>query len=144
VASGAERARLDYGNPVNAVAFSTDGTLVAMASAYRSAGVLEAALDLLVQRVIDVMPRTLNTAELRRYSLSPNCQHVQRWLLREILIQRARPWQPRLGDPAAATYLVGDTVSSSGARIRVCIRVPRGGECRRCRVLLAGCRWGAR
>jgi WD40 repeat protein len=86
-ATGTELARLEHDGAVSAVVFSPDGTQVATASgAHRgrggSARVYEATPDLLVQRAIDVMIRTLNTAELRRYSLSPDCRHVQRWLLR--------------------------------------------------------------
>jgi dihydroneopterin aldolase len=53
-----------------------------------------------------------------------------------ITIERAR----EIPDCHEKDALVGDTVSPSGARIRVCIRALRGGGCRRCRVLLAGCR----
>ena len=82
-ATGAELARLDHDeSPVLAVAFSPDGTRVATASDDGSARVFEATPDSLVQRAINVMTRTLNTAELRRYSLSPNCRHVQWWRLR--------------------------------------------------------------
>jgi len=81
-ATRAELARLDHDGPVRAVAFSPDGTWVATASDDKSARIFEATPDLLVQRAIDVMTRTLNAAELRRYSLSPSCRHVQRWRLR--------------------------------------------------------------
>jgi WD40 repeat protein len=85
-ATGTELARLDHDGPVFAVVFSPDGTRVATASGGirgGSAQVFEATPDLLVQHAINVMTRTLNAAELRRYSLSPNCRHIKRWLLRE-------------------------------------------------------------
>jgi WD40 repeat protein len=81
-ATGTELARLDHDKAVRAVAFSPDGARVATASD-GSARVFEATPDLLVQRAIGVMTRALNSAELRWYSLPPNCQHVQQWLLRD-------------------------------------------------------------
>jgi WD40 repeat protein len=67
---------------VRAVAFSPDGTRVATASSDDSARIIEVKPDLLVRRAIDVMTRPLNSTELRRYSLSPTCRHVEQWSLR--------------------------------------------------------------
>jgi WD40 repeat protein len=88
-ATGAEVARLDHDGAVNAAVFSPDGARVATASGDvrggGSARIFEATPDLLVPRAIEVMTRTLNTDELRRYSLSADCRHIQQWRLREIL-----------------------------------------------------------
>ena len=87
-ATGTELARLDHDSEVTAVAFSPDGAQVATGSADGSARVFEATPDLLVRRAIDIMTRPLNATELRRYSLPPNCRHIDQWGLR--------------GDPSAA------------------------------------------
>ena len=68
-ATGAELARLDHDGEVNTVAFSPDGSRVATGSDDRSARVFEVEVGALIQRALCVMTRTLNTAELRRYSL---------------------------------------------------------------------------
>jgi WD40 repeat protein len=81
-ATGAQLARLDHDGPVSAVAFSPDGTKVATASQDRSARVFEATPNLLINRALAVMTRPLNTAELLRYSLAPNCRHIKEWDLR--------------------------------------------------------------
>jgi WD domain, G-beta repeat len=81
-------ARLDHGGPVIAVAFSPDGAWVATGSEDHSTRVFEATPDPLVQGAIDAMGRPLNSAELRRYLLLPNCLHVERWKLQR---NRARP-----------------------------------------------------
>jgi WD40 repeat protein len=72
-------ARLDHDDWVRAVAFAPDGTRVATASNDGSARVFEATPDRLLERVLAVMTRPLDPTELRRYSLSPNCRHVQHW-----------------------------------------------------------------
>ena len=82
-ATGAQLARLDHDGEVYAVAFSPDGTRVATASSDRSARVFEATPQMLVQRAFNVMTRPLNPAELRRYSLHPDCRHVKEWSHRE-------------------------------------------------------------
>jgi hypothetical protein len=58
------------GGSVVAVVFSPDGTRVATGSDDDSARVFEVD-GALIQRALCVMTRTLNTAELRRYSLPP-------------------------------------------------------------------------
>ena len=78
-ASGAEISRLDHDGSVDPVAFSPDGARVATGSADRSALVFEVEVGALIQRALCVMTRTLNTAELRRYSLPPDCGHVKLW-----------------------------------------------------------------
>ena len=78
-ATGAELARLDHSGPVVSVAFSPDGTRVATGSRDRSARVFEAEVGPLIQRALHVMTRPLTTAELRRYSLPPDCRHVKLW-----------------------------------------------------------------
>ena len=78
-ATGAELARLDHGGPVCAVAFSPDGTRVATGSDDDSARVFEVEVGALIQRALCVMTRALNTVELRRYSLPPDCGHVKLW-----------------------------------------------------------------
>jgi WD40 repeat protein len=64
---------------VNAVALSPDGTRVATGSYDGSARMFEAEVGPLIQRALRVMTRPLNTAELRRYSLPPDCAHVKLW-----------------------------------------------------------------
>ena len=78
-ATGAELARLDHDGEVTAVAFSPDGDWVITGSTDKTARVFEAAPGPLVQRALHAMDRPLNPAELCRYSLPPDCQHIRRW-----------------------------------------------------------------
>jgi WD40 repeat protein len=78
-ATGQELARLDHDGPVEAVAFSPDGTQVATGSDDGSARIFGVVPDLLVQQAYRIMSRPLKEAELRRYSLSPQCSHITRW-----------------------------------------------------------------
>jgi hypothetical protein len=75
-------AGLDHDAYVQAVTFSPDGTRVATGSEDGSARAFGTAPHALVRRAIDVMTRPLNSAELRRYSLPPNCRHIEQWELR--------------------------------------------------------------
>ena len=75
----------DHHCAVNAVAFSPDGTRVATATGNLRGGkarVFEVASDALIQRATDLMIRSLNPAEPRRYLLRPDCLHVKEWSLR--------------------------------------------------------------
>lgn len=72
--------RADHHCAVKAVAFSPDGTRVATASGNFRGGkarVFEVAPDALIQRATDLMSRSLNPAELRRYA-SPQ-EGDERW-----------------------------------------------------------------
>src|SRR5206468_265430 len=53
---------------------------VTTASHDRSARVFEAEPALLLRRVVELMTRPLQLAELRRYSLPWNCRHIEEWL----------------------------------------------------------------
>jgi WD40 repeat protein len=64
---------------VMAVAFSPDGIRVATGSRDHSARVFEVTPGLIIKRAFDLMTRPLDTAELRRYSLPSDCQHVKEW-----------------------------------------------------------------
>jgi WD40 repeat protein len=75
----ATRAGLDHNGPVYAVAFSPDGTRVATGSDDGSARLFEVEVSALIKRALSVMTRALNGAELRRYSLPPDCSHVNLW-----------------------------------------------------------------
>jgi WD40 repeat protein len=61
------------------VAFSPVGTWVVTGSTDETARVFEATPGLLVQRALRVMDRPLKRAELRRYSLPPDCRHIREW-----------------------------------------------------------------
>lgn len=77
--TGAELARLNHDDRIRAVAFSPGGAHVATASDDHSARVSEVAPDLLVRRAVALMTRPLDDRELRRYSLPPDCKHIQQW-----------------------------------------------------------------
>ena len=77
--TGAELARLDHGSPVTSVAFSPDGGLLATGSEDGVARVFEATPHLLIERAAGLMIRPLSPAELRRYSLGPDCLHAELW-----------------------------------------------------------------
>ena len=79
-------ARLDHGDSVLAVAFAADGTRVATGSEDGSARVFEAEPGLLLRRVIQLITRPLQPAELRRYSLPWNCRHIEEWLRRQAAV----------------------------------------------------------
>ncbi len=77
--TGTELARLDHGGPVTSAVFSPDGSLIATGGEDGWARVFEATPEMLIRRATELMTRPLNQAELRRYSLAPDCLHVQRW-----------------------------------------------------------------
>jgi hypothetical protein len=76
-ATGAELARLDHDGEVTAVAFSPDGDWVISGSTDKRPGSSRPPGQL-VQRALRAMDRPLNPAELRRYSLPPDCRHIRR------------------------------------------------------------------
>jgi dipeptidyl aminopeptidase/acylaminoacyl peptidase len=94
--TGTELARLAHDAPVSAVAFAPDGTRVATGNDDHSARVFEAKSELLLARVVALMARPLDAAELRRYSLPWNSRHIEQW---------AR-YQAAEGNANAARHLV--------------------------------------
>jgi WD40 repeat protein len=94
-ATGTEVARLDHNDAAYAVAFSPDGARVTTGSNDHSARVFEATPSRLVKRALLLMTRPLNPAELRRYSLSPDCRHVTDWESRQRLrLAAVEPYAP--------------------------------------------------
>ena len=113
-ATGAELARLDHDGEVNTVAFSPDGSRVATGSDDRSARVFEVEVGALIQRALCVMTRTLNTAELRRYSLLQDCEHVRLWNER-CAHPALSSWSAPVGESPPLTLRVLDGDDESGA-----------------------------
>ena len=81
-ATGTELSRLEHDSPVHSVAFSPDGTHIVTASQDNMARLYEISPDLLLRRALALMTRPLNASELRRYSLSLRCRHVEQRQLR--------------------------------------------------------------
>jgi tetratricopeptide (TPR) repeat protein len=99
--TGAELICFEHDGWVGAVAFAPDGTRVVTGSADGSARVFEAESTLLLRRVLELMTRPLQPAELRRYSLPWNCRHIEQWLRS----------QAAAGNSTAAHDLVGVLLS---------------------------------
>jgi WD40 repeat protein len=94
--TGAQLTRLDHERTVLAVAFAPDGTRLATGSRDGAARVFEVDRDLLLRRVLELMPRPLSPSELRQYSLPWNCRHVEQWCRQRAVV----------GDTNAARHLV--------------------------------------
>ena len=77
--TGTELSRLNHDSAVHAVAFGRDSTHIVTASQDNMARLFEISPDLLLRRALALMMRPLNSSELRRYSLSSQCRHVEQW-----------------------------------------------------------------